>query len=335
MALLFPLPVLLLSIPIMFLIFKPLLQYFYDPKGLRKYHNQNPLSGITNLAYIWERTRGFRTKRLYEQHKKYPIIRLGPNHLSFADLRAIRDIYGHSTKCRKDDQYAVQAGSHFNLLDAVDKDEHARKRRLLSNAFATRNLEQWEFKVHDKVQKIVIQLDKFCTKPLSSDEESPSPDDLTVDFRKWSNLFTVDAIADIGLSETLGMLTNGNDILRIDTIDGSNQSLSFIESLHGGNRAASIIVWATESYHILKPLTNMISSYFNEQWQHGRNYAKIISHLVRRRLAKYQNGEKLDDFVACLIHDRQGEPRSLDHGEIEAEVNVMSKVSFDIAIFQH
>ncbi|RFU29840.1 hypothetical protein B7463_g6505, partial [Scytalidium lignicola] len=284
--------------------------------------------GFTNLGYIWEHTRGFRTKRLYEQHKKHLIIRLGPNSLSFADVRAIRDIYGHSTKCGKGELYTVQAGSHFNLLDVVDKDEHSRKRRMLSNAFATRNLEQWEFKVHDKVKKLVTQFDKYCTEQLLDGEE-PKAEDLTINFRRWSNLFTVDAIADIGLSETLGLLVTGNDTLMIDTNKASKESFHFVESLHGGNRAASIIAWADAWFHILKPVTDLASRYFNQQWQHGRNYGKIVSHLTRRRLQRYQNGEQLDDFLACLIHDKQGKPRHLDQGEIEAEVNVIMNAGSD------
>ncbi|KAH8803375.1 benzoate 4-monooxygenase cytochrome P450 [Xylogone sp. PMI_703] len=316
------------SFLIIYFIIKPLVEYFFDAKGLRKYPNQNILSGITNLGYIWERTRGFRTKNLYEKHKIHPVIRLGPNTLSFADVRAIRDIYGHSTKCRKDDMYTVTAGPHVNLLDVVDKDDHARKRRMLSNAFATRNLEGWEFKVHDKVKNLIVQFDRFCTKPLSDDEQ-PQTEDLTIDFRKWANLFTVDAIADIGLSESLGMLINGNDKLTVDVKNGHKQSFSFIESLHGGNRASSIVGWATGWFHIIRPVTDLASRYFNQQWQHGRNYSKIVSHLTRRRLEKHQSGENLDDFLACLIEDKQGKPRQLDQGEIEAEVNVLMNAGSD------
>ncbi|PVH75721.1 benzoate 4-monooxygenase cytochrome P450 [Cadophora sp. DSE1049] len=309
----------------LYFIAKPVVVYFYDEKDLRKYPNQNPFSGITNLAPVWERVRGFRTRHLYEQHKTQPIIRLGPNSLSFADIRAIKDIYGHNTPCRKDDQYSVAAGAHFNLLDVVDKNDHARKRKLLSNAFATRNLEAWEFKVSDKVEKMMVQFDKRCTAPLPKGQ-LPRPEELTVNFRKWSNLFTVDAIADIALSETLGLLGSADDTLLIDNHDGTKEKLNFVESLHGGNRATSLIIWSTDWYHITKPLTSILSGYFKKQWQHGRNYSKIVGHLVQRRLHKHLVGEPLDDFLACLLQDKQGLPRSLPRGEIEAEVNVMTIV---------
>jgi hypothetical protein len=71
-------------------ILKPIVQYFHDPKGLRKYPNLSPLSGITNLAFIWESNKGFRSAALLEAHKKSPVVRIGPNSLSYGDLKAIK-----------------------------------------------------------------------------------------------------------------------------------------------------------------------------------------------------------------------------------------------------
>jgi len=45
------------------------------------------------------------------------------------------------------------------MLNVVDRDKHARKRRMLSNAFATRNLEQWEFKIIDELERLHTQID--------------------------------------------------------------------------------------------------------------------------------------------------------------------------------
>ena len=54
---------------------------------------------------------------------------------------------------------------HFNLADVVDKPDHARKRKVLSSAYALKNLESWEFKVTDKVQRMFKHFDKVCTEP--------------------------------------------------------------------------------------------------------------------------------------------------------------------------
>ena len=121
---------------------RPLLLYFYDSKKLRKYPNQNFLSGVTNLASIRERQRKFRTRELYLQHQKHPIIRVAPNMLSFRDVKAIKDIYGFGSPCQKHEMYKLQNGEgHMNILNVIDREDHNRKRRMLSHAFSTKNLE--------------------------------------------------------------------------------------------------------------------------------------------------------------------------------------------------
>lgn len=68
----------------------PVVEYFRDPKGLRKYPNLNFLSGITDLAFCYEAHKGFRSHALLEAHQKSPVIRIGPNSLSYSDLSAIK-----------------------------------------------------------------------------------------------------------------------------------------------------------------------------------------------------------------------------------------------------
>ena len=127
----------------LYFIVYPVVVYFRDPKGepaekvslnmrltlpgLRRFPNMSPLAGISSIPFLVLAHTGARTSHLVELHKKYPIIRTGPNTLSYSDLRAIKDIYGHRTRCTKDGQYLVTAGSHFHLADVIDKPEHARK----------------------------------------------------------------------------------------------------------------------------------------------------------------------------------------------------------------
>ena len=65
------------------------------------------------------------------------------------------DIYGHNTKCLKDTFYTLLSGTHYHLADVVDKPEHARKRKVLSSAYALKNLERWEHKVADKTERLI------------------------------------------------------------------------------------------------------------------------------------------------------------------------------------
>ena len=73
-----------------YLILYPTVEYYYDPKGLRKFPNLNALSGLTNLSFVYEARKGIRSEKLLELHKKFPVIRIGPNSLSFGEPRAIK-----------------------------------------------------------------------------------------------------------------------------------------------------------------------------------------------------------------------------------------------------
>ncbi|KAF7554290.1 hypothetical protein G7Z17_g3038 [Cylindrodendrum hubeiense] len=204
----------------LFICIKPLAEYFWDARKLQRFPNQNCLSGITNFGYIIERCRGFRSRNLHEIHKVHPVVRVGPDTLSFSTPEAIRAIYGHSTKCVKGDMYSASAGPHASILDAVDKDEHAQKRRGLSHAFATRNIETWEFKVVDKVQRLVGQFDRICDEAAVSTNAVTA----TVDYSWWVNLFTIEAIVDIALSYRLGCIERGNDLVLALTPSGQKKA---------------------------------------------------------------------------------------------------------------
>ncbi|KAF4287969.1 hypothetical protein KXW19_002344 [Aspergillus fumigatus] len=162
--------------------------YLRDPKGLRKYPLMHPLSGISDIPFMLESMRGFRSATLLQLHygQGHPVIRLGPNALSFAGGQAIPAIYGHNTPATKDRQYLNAAGSHFHLADVVDKKEHARKRKVLASAFAAKHLEDWEYKVADKVQRLMQRFDQHLAQ---------MPDD-PLDYRSWTNLFTIDSLCD-------------------------------------------------------------------------------------------------------------------------------------------
>lgn len=68
----------------------PVVDYFRDPKGLRKYPNLNLLSGVTDLGFLYEAHKGFRSNALLAAHQKSPVVRIGPNSLSYSDLSAIK-----------------------------------------------------------------------------------------------------------------------------------------------------------------------------------------------------------------------------------------------------
>lgn len=74
---------------IYFIIF-PVIAFYRDPKGLRKYPSLNFLCAFSDLGFIWEANKPLRSRALLEAHKTSPVVRIGPNSLSYSDLSAIK-----------------------------------------------------------------------------------------------------------------------------------------------------------------------------------------------------------------------------------------------------
>ncbi|KAE8153520.1 cytochrome P450 [Aspergillus avenaceus] len=317
----------LLLLTIYFLIL-PLLTYIYDAKNLRKYPNFAPLSGITDLPYCALSAQGFRSKDLHSAHKHAPILRIGPNSLSFGRTAAIKDIYGHSTPCLKDIKYAVTWGSHTHLFDSIDKAEHAEKRKRMAAAFAIKNLERWEHKVASSTGRLLTVLDGLCTGPLLDEDSKVSPADLTVDFNKWINLFTIEAINNIALSSSLGLLEQGSDVVTAQRKDGSTYTARYRESQDNTAYAQSVFVWDYRNYQWLARLPRLLPKW-RRVWRDGEPWGDVIYHQAQTRLQRYENGENLDDFFARLMDDKAGQPNQLEWGEIVAEVGAIINAGAD------
>lgn len=240
-----------------------------------------------------------------------------------------QDIYGHNTTCLKDNFYDVLAGTHHHLADATDKVDHQRKRRILASAYALKNLEGWEHKVSDKTERLIRGFDARCTLPPKPSHERPPPEDLTVDYREWTNFFTLDAIADIGLSERLSFLDNASDLVTAERMDGTLYKVNYRKCLHATARAQAGLVWAYDYFPLLTQISKLFSSSYRSMWKLNECWNDIVYHRATQRLARYRAGEKLDDFFQVLMEDKNGKPNGMEWGEIVAEISIMMNAGSD------
>ncbi|PSK42071.1 Isotrichodermin C-15 hydroxylase [Elsinoe australis] len=290
--------------------------YFRDPKGLRKFHAIHPLAGFSHIPFALIARKEARSQSIMEAHKRtgHRVLRTGPNGLTFNSLQAIKDIYGHGAPCGKDPQYQLLAGSHYHLADVVDKADHARKRKIMSSAYALKNLEDWEYKVADKTARMLRQFDARSTDIDPNNE---------IDYRSWTNFFSLDAIADIGLSAKLGFLDQGGDRCTAVSPSGKTWQANYRDALYANSRATSHLIWYYRWYPTLVWLSKTFSPYYRQLWRLNDDWDGIYLHLADQRLARYNANEKLDDFFQALMTDKNGIPHNLEWGEIVAEVSIM------------
>lgn len=205
-----------------------LIIYFYDAKGLRRFHNLSIFSGMTDVPWVWESIRGRRYKTLHAAHKTATVVRVGPNTISFNNPKAAAAIYGHGTPTIKSPFYDAGHGHFKNVADTRDKQEHSRKRRILATGYALTTLLRWEDKVASRINALLNQYDSFClTQGSASAKATP------VNHRRWMDIFTIDTIHDIGLSANLRLIEKGDDEIEVQDSRGRSYRCNFRKSLWG------------------------------------------------------------------------------------------------------
>lgn len=221
----------------------------------------------------------------------------------------------------KDDQYSVIAGTHHHLADVVDKKEHARKRKVLSSAFAQKNLEDWEYKVADKVERLIAQFDAHCN-------QNP---DTSIDYRAWTNLYTIDALVDLTISKRINCLDKGDDPVIAERLDGSTWKVNFRDCLYATFLAQSGLIWSYDWFHTLKMITNVLSPYYKHLWSLSAGWGGLVHHLTTLRWERYKKGEVVSDLFQSLMEDKSGNHQNLEWGEIVAEVALMISGSSSVS----
>ena len=96
--------------------------------------------------------------------KTGPVVRIGPNHLSFCDHSAVKTIYGFGSdtvpSMIKDPRFFTPEVDHsMNVINEIDKEEHSRMRRMMSAAFSTSNLFKQEDIFVRRTDELLKQID--------------------------------------------------------------------------------------------------------------------------------------------------------------------------------
>ncbi|KJZ71658.1 hypothetical protein HIM_08970 [Hirsutella minnesotensis 3608] len=95
------------------------------------------IAKLTSLYSVYHAARGDRHSDLYRLHQKHgSFVRFGPNHVSILSASALEQIYGHQANVQKGSWYSVYYG--ISIFNAIDKNVHARKKRVMAQAFSDR-----------------------------------------------------------------------------------------------------------------------------------------------------------------------------------------------------
>jgi cytochrome P450 len=175
---------------------------------------------------MWQSLCGRAAFHAHDLHERYgPVVRLTPNHLSFTDIRAWRDIYGHriapgpgpalsspgTGSHSQDDQHGSappfldenpKSPIHYAAVPDVPpsilqapRDEHSLLRRALSHGFSEKALRSQEGRIKRYVDFLLLRL-----------RQSSGGGAEKLDIGKRYNWVTFDITGDLVFAEPFGCL---------------------------------------------------------------------------------------------------------------------------------
>lgn len=133
---------------------------------------------------------------LYHLHQKYgPVVRFTPNTISINDPTAIKAIYGHNANAQKSEFYKCfrAAPTAISTLLATEKAHHARKRRVMGQAFSDQALKGLEQYVLAHVQSLVSKVRSQVGRTATGKQKWSKP----LDLQKWCNWLVFDIMGEI------------------------------------------------------------------------------------------------------------------------------------------
>ncbi|EME47424.1 hypothetical protein DOTSEDRAFT_123996 [Dothistroma septosporum NZE10] len=177
-------------------------QLYFHP--LARY--PGPLLGrLTQWYDVYHAYVGDKHILFYHLHQKYgTVVRFSPNSLSINDPRALKTIYAHGANVQKSVFYKCfrAAPQAISTLLATEKHHHARKRRIMGQAFSDTALRGFEQYVLGHTQDLVDRIGSAVSQSGAEKARWSAP----LDMASWCNWLVFDIMGDLVFGRSLGTL---------------------------------------------------------------------------------------------------------------------------------
>ncbi|KAI1170588.1 isotrichodermin C-15 hydroxylase [Nemania sp. FL0916] len=158
------------------------------------------LAKITDAYQLYHAWKGDRHLEFWRTHERYgSVVRFGPNSLSFNSNTALKDIYGFKSNVRKAEFYDAFAHPVPNTHNTRDKNVHARKRRVLSQAFSDSAIKEME-------RYILGNVRSFCEQVGLGASDDRKGWTVPKNMADWCNYLAMDILGDLSFGKAFHML---------------------------------------------------------------------------------------------------------------------------------
>lgn len=196
---------------------------------------------------------------LHERHG--PIVRVGPNELSYSDPEAWDDIYGRRIpgKRKENSKPEWYTGPSDHDISGSSLGDHGRMRRLLNPGFTQGATYKHEPLIKQQVDILIQRL-----------HEQAQGINAEVDLLKWFTFCTFDIIGDLAFGEPFGCLRD-------------SQMHPYVKLLNAGNYIANVMIICKRLpiFYMFLPFKASLALY-----KDFKRHSEFLRQTINRRLGK-------------------------------------------------
>ncbi|KAI7260765.1 hypothetical protein D0864_09706 [Hortaea werneckii] len=180
------------------------------------------LAKVTDLNSTYHAVRGDRHLEFWRCHEKYgSVVRTGPSSLSFNSKAALKEIYGFKANVRKSNFYSAFPATKnaYSTHSAIDKSVHARKRRVLSQAFSDSAIKSMESHMLEHIRSFCANLG-LSNFSLGMEEKTQAWTE-GKNLSKQADYLTFDIMGDLCFGKAFGMLERPDNRFATDLVSNA------------------------------------------------------------------------------------------------------------------
>ncbi|KAI1381279.1 cytochrome P450 [Hypoxylon crocopeplum] len=244
---------------------------FFHP--LRKYPGPK-LWAATQFPWLRTFIAGDMPKKTLEMHNMYgPVVRTGPNELSFNSAEYWEAVMGYRKSAEPENMKAAYAVAHDpHTIVFAARNDHYRLRRMLSQGFSTSSMLKKQPIIRGYVSKLIQRLHERCQNGKAK-----------INVCAWYNCTTFDIMGDLTFHESFGCLETG-------------ELHSWINMIFATIRASALMMALRRVPALKHLLPFLVSPKIIKQ---SVDHRKITAEKVASRLAQ---GERPDFFQSMISH---------------------------------
>ncbi|QKX59153.1 uncharacterized protein TRUGW13939_06285 [Talaromyces rugulosus] len=243
---------------------------------------------ISRVPWAIRHARGeqaFHTQRLHDRYG--PVVRIAPNHLSFTDPQAWKDIYYHRTEMAKSTEFTRNVKNQITTIVNADQEEHQRLRRALAHGFSDSSMRQQEPIMLKHIGMLVDRLRQESSNGLKKSNMA-----------EWYNWTTFDLSSDLIFAESFHCLETVNYHPWVATIMKTIKFHAFMVALgYGGLRGLVQLIHKAGGFLAMKTMRGYIDNMLKSRLSTGQSRDDLFEGLAKRR----HEWEKLSVNATVLL----------------------------------